>query len=103
MRATAITYSLRRCSDQSVSLCAIHREARERPHPLVKRPTETRRSAMRLIRHYILFAIAAATFAAEAHAQEPARVKFTLDWLIDGQQAPFFLAQAKGYFTHQGV
>jgi NitT/TauT family transport system substrate-binding protein len=58
---------------------------------------------MRLVRQYVLAAISAATFVAQAQAQEPARVKFTLDWLIDGQQAPFFLAQAKGYFTQQGV
>ncbi|HZR68104.1 MAG TPA: ABC transporter substrate-binding protein [Burkholderiales bacterium] len=38
-----------------------------------------------------------------ACAQEPVRVKFTLDWVIDGQQAPFFLAQAKGYFAQQGL
>jgi NitT/TauT family transport system substrate-binding protein len=58
---------------------------------------------MRLIRHCVLAAISAGIFALQAQAQEPARVKFTLDWLIDGQQAPFFLAQAKGYFTQEGV
>jgi len=31
------------------------------------------------------------------------RVKFTLDWVIDGQQTPFLLTQGKGYFTQQGV
>src|SRR4051812_18761261 len=36
-----------------------------------------------------------------AYAQEPVRVKFTLDWTIDGQQAPFFLTLAEGYFTQQ--
>jgi len=58
---------------------------------------------MRLVRYYVLAAVSAAAFAAQGQAQEPARVKFTLDWLIDGQQAPFFLAQAKGYFTQEGV
>jgi NitT/TauT family transport system substrate-binding protein len=38
-----------------------------------------------------------------AQAQEPARIKFTLDWVIDGQQTPFFLTQGKGYFAQQGV
>ena len=31
------------------------------------------------------------------------RVKFPLDWVIDGQQTPFLLTQGKGYFTQQGV
>ena len=34
-------------------------------------------------------------------AQE--RVKFTLDWVIDGQQTPFFLTQGRGYFREQGL
>lgn len=56
---------------------------------------------MRLVRHSLLAALSAAALAVQA--QEPLRVKFTLDWLIDGQQAPFFLTQARGYFTQQGV
>lgn len=39
--------------------------------------------------------------AATAVAQE--RVKFTLDWVIDGQQTPFFLTQGRGYFRDQGL
>jgi NitT/TauT family transport system substrate-binding protein len=35
--------------------------------------------------------------------QEPARIKFTLDWVIDGQQTPFFVTHGKGYFTREGV
>ena len=42
-------------------------------------------------------------FSAGALAQEPMRIKFTLDWVIDGQQTPFFLTQGKGYFTQQGL
>jgi NitT/TauT family transport system substrate-binding protein len=38
-----------------------------------------------------------------AFAQETGRVKFTLDWLIDGQQTPFLLAQGRGYFAQQGL
>src|SRR5712692_820634 len=37
-----------------------------------------------------------------AVAQET-RIRFTLDWVIDGQQTPFFLTQAKGYFAQQGL
>jgi NitT/TauT family transport system substrate-binding protein len=46
---------------------------------------------------------AACTLGTLAFAQEPARLKFTLDWVIDGQQTPFFLTQAKGYFAGQGL
>ena len=38
-----------------------------------------------------------------AFAQETGRVKFTLDWVIDGQQTPFLLTQGRGYFTQQGL
>ena len=34
-------------------------------------------------------------------AQE--RVKFTLDWVIDGQQTPFLLTQGRGYFRDHGL
>jgi NitT/TauT family transport system substrate-binding protein len=34
-------------------------------------------------------------------AQE--RVKFTLDWVIDGQQTPFLLTHGRGYFREQGL
>jgi NitT/TauT family transport system substrate-binding protein len=36
-----------------------------------------------------------------ASSQE--RVKFTLDWVIDGQQTPFLLTQGRGYFAQQGL
>ncbi|HKQ27713.1 MAG TPA: ABC transporter substrate-binding protein [Burkholderiales bacterium] len=38
-----------------------------------------------------------------ASAQESGRVKFTLDWVIDGQQTPFLLTQGRGYFTQHGL
>jgi NitT/TauT family transport system substrate-binding protein len=31
------------------------------------------------------------------------RIRFALDWRIDGQVAPFFMAQAKGYFKDEGL
>src|SRR5687767_1707438 len=40
---------------------------------------------------------------AAALAQEQSRVKFTLDWVIDGQQTPFLVTQGKGYFAKEGV
>lgn len=51
---------------------------------------------MKLIAAVLVF------FSLSGYAQE-ARIKFTLDWVIDGQQTPFFLTQAKGYFAQQGV
>ena len=54
-------------------------------------------------RTFFLMLLSAAAIWSGAHAQEPVRLKFTLDWVIDGQQTPFFLAQGKGYFAQQGV
>ena len=36
-------------------------------------------------------------------AQTPVKVRFTLDWVVQGQHAPFLLAKAKGYFDQEGV
>jgi NitT/TauT family transport system substrate-binding protein len=47
-----------------------------------------------------LFALA---LAPSAFAQTPAKLRFTLDWVIQGQHAPFLLAKAKGYFDQEGV
>ena len=38
---------------------------------------------------------------AQTHA--PAKVRFTLDWVVQGQHAPFLLAKGKGYFDQEGV
>ena len=51
----------------------------------------------------VVLLIAAALAASTVGAQEPVRIKFTLDWVIDGQQTPFFLTHGKGYFTQQGL
>ena len=40
--------------------------------------------------------------AAPAAAQSPT-VKFSLDWILQGQQAPFLLGQEKGYYAAEGV
>lgn len=50
------------------------------------------------------FSIAAAIGHLQADAQQPpAKIKFSLDWVIDGQQSPFLLTHAKGYFTQAGL
>lgn len=49
---------------------------------------------------------AAATIAgalSPALAQQPVPVRFTLDFVLQGPQAPFFLAQERGYFAQNGV
>lgn len=47
-----------------------------------------------------LFALAFASF---TFAQSPVKLRFTLDWVIQGQHAPFLLAKSKGYFDQEGV
>jgi hypothetical protein len=54
---------------------------------------------MKLVRTLFLVLIWSGSPATQA--QESVSLKFTLDWLIDGQQTPFFLTQGKGYFTQQ--
>lgn len=38
-----------------------------------------------------------------APVQAQTKIRFALDWRIDGQLAPFFLAQAKGYYKQEGL
>ena len=51
----------------------------------------------------LLAAVAAALFAAGAFAQSPTKLKFTLDWVVQGQHAPFFVTLGKGYFAEEGL
>src|SRR5215468_1375157 len=41
--------------------------------------------------------------ASAAARAEVSNVKITLDWIIQGTHAPFFVAQEKGYFKDAGV
>lgn len=48
-------------------------------------------------------AIAAVLFCAGAFAQAPTKLRFSLDWIVQGQHAPFLLAQQKGYYKDEGL
>lgn len=42
-------------------------------------------------------------FSGAVRADEPVKLKFTLDWRFEGPAAPFLLAKAKGYFAAEGL
>jgi len=47
--------------------------------------------------------VAAAALSMAAHAAEPVKVRFILNWKYQGPQAWFFLAQDNGYFKAEGL
>lgn len=49
-----------------------------------------------------LTALALVALAGAAHAQTT-KVRFSLDWIVQGQHAPFLHALAKGYFKDEGL
>jgi len=55
-------------------------------------------------RRLFLCAATALAFAGSAaHAADPVKIKFTLDWRFEGPAAPFLLAKAKNYFAAEGL
>jgi NitT/TauT family transport system substrate-binding protein len=54
---------------------------------------------MSLIRSFAAFAVGLALSASDAAAQETSKLRFTLDWKLQGIHAWYFWAQEKGYFA----
>ena len=54
---------------------------------------------MSLIRSFAAFALGLALSASGAAAQETSKLRFTLDWKLQGIHAWYFWAQEKGYFA----
>jgi len=54
-------------------------------------------------RLFLCAATALAFVGSAAHAADPVKIKFTLDWRFEGPAAPFLLAKAKNYFAAEGL
>ena len=54
---------------------------------------------MRLIHSLAAIAIGLALWVSGATAQEPTKIRFTLDWKLQGIHAWYYWAQEKGYFA----
>jgi NitT/TauT family transport system substrate-binding protein len=54
------------------------------------------------LRNAVLFFIAV-SFATAAHAADPVKIRFVLNWKYQGPQAWFFVAEDKGYFKTEGL
>jgi len=47
--------------------------------------------------------LAAACLIGSAHAQEPTKIRFALDWVLQGPQAPFIVPHANGCYQKAGL
>lgn len=60
------------------------------------------RAGKEMVAALAALSMAGALATGTAAAQSPS-VKFSLDWILQGQQAPFLLGQEKGYYAAEGV
>jgi NitT/TauT family transport system substrate-binding protein len=56
---------------------------------------------LRVLRTLAALLLSAAATAAVAQA--PAKIRFQLDWRLDGQTAPFFMGNCKGHYKAEGL
>jgi len=61
-----------------------------------------RRNARRALIGFIL-GTGLSTLLPVAHAEDPVKIRFTLDWRFEGPAAPFLLAKTKGYYAAEGL
>src|ERR1700682_2208402 len=54
---------------------------------------------MNFTSRFTTLAVALVLFASSAFAQEPTKIRFTLDWKLQGIHAWYYWAQEKGYFA----
>ena len=59
--------------------------------------------SIRTLLRKALLTLAAASIATAAHAADPVKIRFILNWKYQGPQAWFFVAQDKGYFKAEGL
>jgi NitT/TauT family transport system substrate-binding protein len=59
--------------------------------------------SMMVLQRLTAACLALALAPALAGAQEPAKIKFTLDWKVQGPHAWFYMARDKGYFRAAGL
>ena len=59
--------------------------------------------SIRTLMRAAVFTLAAASIATAAHAADPVKIRFILNWKYQGPQAWFFVAQDKGYFKAEGL
>src|ERR1700681_3051961 len=79
-----------------ISLCSIRATSPARTSPM---EVPMNGGLFRGVAFSLLITAAAATSA----QAEVKNVKITLDWIIQGTHAPFFIAQEKGYFKDGGI
>jgi NitT/TauT family transport system substrate-binding protein len=59
--------------------------------------------SIRTLLRKALLTLAAASIATAAHAADPVKIRFILNWKYQGPQAWFFVAQDTGYFKAEGL
>ncbi len=59
--------------------------------------------ALGMIRYLSTLVIGGLMCIGSAQAQSPTKIRFALDWVVQGQHAPFYQALNRGYFKAEGL